>query len=97
MGEFRQEWPRTGNMQDHLDYIQDGLRVIEQQLVLPQDNRWQIGYGALTMGGQQSAVFGEGMTSTGKSEWGNVVAGQARRVDIVATDTVGTLEVLKVL
>jgi hypothetical protein len=92
MSEFRQEWPQTTDMQDHLSYMQHGLRVIDEQLVLPSDNRWAIGYGALVMGGQQSSVFGDGMTSTGKSEWGNIVIGEHNRVDIDPTDTVGTLE-----
>lgn len=92
MSEFRQEWPQSPSMNDHLAYMGKGLEVIDQQLVLPSDQRWQIGYGALVMGGQQSSVFGEGMTSTGKSEFGNVVLGERNVIDVDPTDTVGTLE-----
>ena len=89
MSEFRQEWQQSPDMDYHLGRIKAGLEVIDSHIIMPEDDRWKIGYGALVMGG---SVFGEGKSSNGKSEWGNVVLGEHRRIDIDPQDTVGVLE-----
>ncbi len=92
MSTFRENWPTSAPMSGHIEYMQGGLEVINDRLLLPGDGRWDIAYGSLVMGGQDGAVFAEGQPGAGKTAFGNIVMGEGNRVDIAATDTVQELE-----
>lgn len=92
MSTYRENWPIEARMSEHVDYMQEGLEVINNRLLLPKDGRWNIAYGSLVMGGQDGAVFAEGQPGAGKTAYGNIVMGESHRVDIASTDTAETLE-----
>lgn len=90
--DFEQNWPVSQDITDHTRYAQGGVSEIEQRLILPEDARWQIAYGALVQGGSASAVLAEGEPGAGKTAFGNIVIGGQYRTDIASTDTPETLE-----
>lgn len=92
MSEFEQNWPVVADLREHQRYAQTGLDTIHDQLVLPEDGRWDIAYGGLVMGSPNTAVLAEGDPGTGKTEFGNIVLGETVRVDVASTDTPETLE-----
>lgn len=91
MSEFSKAWPVSDNFGDHARYIQHGLEIIENQLILPEDDRVQIAYGALATGRTAGAVLAEGEPGTGKSEFGNITFGERNVTNVQPTDTVETL------
>lgn len=92
MSEFEQNWPISEDIRDHERYIAHGVSELNGRMILPQDGRWEIAYGALAMGDQKAAVLAEGDPGTGKTQFGNHIMGQDVRTDIAATDTPETLE-----
>lgn len=93
MSEFREQWPTSGSdINDHFNHIQQGMGAYNGHLKLPSDHRYDIGYGALVMGGPKGSVFAEGLTRSGKSQFGMDVFGVESTVGITMGDTVPTLE-----
>ncbi len=94
MSEFEQSWAEApqGDMHKHIEMTQAGVAALRDRLILPEDNRWEIAYGALTMGGAETAVLAEGDPGSGKTAFGNIVVGERERVDIASTDFAETID-----
>lgn len=92
MSETLREWPISGRLEDYNPTVQDVVAVVNEKLILPDDERWNIALGALIMGGSSASVLAEGEPGTGKTRFGNIVMGEDSRVDIVSTDTAETLD-----
>ncbi|MEI7632080.1 MAG: hypothetical protein WCJ60_02040 [bacterium] len=92
MNEFEKSWPISDDIRQFERHAAQGLAIIENQLILPADGRWDVAYGSLVQGGLASTVHAEGDPGTGKTQFGNIVMGEQNRTDIAATDTVETLE-----
>jgi hypothetical protein len=72
--------------------MQKGMRAYNDHLYLPTDRRFDIVYAALTMGGKKGSAFAEGLTRSGKSQFGVDVVGPDNTVGVTKQDTVATLE-----
>lgn len=92
MSEFERNWAANGDMPEHYRNVQDGLQEIRNRLILPEDGRWEIAYGALVMGGSEASVLSEGDPGSGKTAFGNIVLGETVRVDIASTDVGETID-----
>jgi hypothetical protein len=91
MSEFIREWPSSGSsIADHARHMQKGMEAYNKHLLLPEDKRFDIAYGALTQG--KKGVFAEGLTRSGKSQFGEDVIGAENTVNIKKQDTVAILE-----
>ena len=51
MSEFREQWPLSTDLKDHAAYMQQGIEVINDRLLLPQDGRWNDAYGGWGLSG----------------------------------------------
>lgn len=91
MSEFSKQWPTSENFGEHARYTKEGLDIIEGQLFLPADSRVHIAYGALATGRKEGSVLAEGEQGTAKSEFGNIVFGEANVTNVQPTDTAETL------
>jgi hypothetical protein len=90
---LQDQWPEAGaGLDEHLEYIKRGIEVIESNMILPQDERFQIAYTLLASGrGQKSSVLALGEPGSGKTTFGDTMFGVQNRVEINPQDTVETL------
>lgn len=92
MSAFEQNWPVTSDLAEQEQYIASGVSILRDRLILPEDNRWEIAYGLLAMGGKDAAVLVEGDPGTGKTDGGNNIIGDAYRLDIASDDRAASIE-----
>ncbi len=89
---LQDQWHATGDLQEHMDHAQDALAVMQNEVVLPDDHRWQLAYGLMATGrGQDSGVMALGTFGTVKTTMGNLMIGPDQRISINSTDTESTL------
>ena len=89
---IQEQWQPSGDLQEHMDHAQDALAVMQSEVVLPNDHRWQLAYGLMATGrGQDSGVMAMGTFGTVKTTMGNLMIGPDQRVSITSTDTEATL------
>lgn len=85
-------WQPSGDLQGHMDHAQEALAVMQNQVILPADHRWQLAYSLLATGrGQDSGVMALGTFGTVKTTMGNLMLGADQRISLNGTDTEATL------
>jgi hypothetical protein len=89
---IQEQWQPSGDLQEHMDRTQEALAVMQNQVVLPADHRWQLAYALMATGrGQDSGVMAKGTFGTVKTAMGNLMLGPDQRISITGTDTESTL------
>lgn len=96
---FEQNWPRVldgltinEQLEAQQSRVQEGLSIIKDSLILPDDDRWDIAYASLLQGSGDGAVYAEGDPGTGKTRFGDVVFGPGYRIDIDSADRAASIE-----
>lgn len=89
---LQEQWSAEGDLQYHKDRANEAMAVMQRELILPADKRWQYGYGLMaTGGGQDSGVISLGTYGTMKTTAGNLMLGPDQRISVNSTDTEATL------
>src|ERR1039458_5204407 len=89
---IQEQWQPSGDLQDHIEHAQEALAVMQGEVVLPDDPRWQLAYALMATGrGQDSGVMALGTFGTVKTTMGSLWLGSDQRISINSTDTEATL------
>ena len=88
MSEFRQEWPVDGTISDYRKVFETGIDIVKQDLILPEDGRFENAAAALVLGG---TVLAYGEPGVAKTRFGEIVIGSGSEIPIQSDDTRGTL------